>query len=77
MPKNLKTRKGLIAIDRELCKGCGYCVVTCPLGLIVIEDKFNNKGFFPASVPEPETCTGCAMCAAMCPEIAIEVQGEG
>lgn len=65
--------KGKIRIDRELCKGCKYCVLSCPHGLIAIEEKFNVKGFFPASFKAEERCTGCAMCAEMCPEIAIEV----
>ena len=65
--------KGMIVIDKELCKGCSYCVDACPLGVIAIEEKFNRKGIFPASPVRPEKCTGCCMCAQMCPEIAIEV----
>lgn len=65
--------KGMIVIDKELCKGCTYCVDTCLRGVIVIEDRFNKKGYFPASPEHLEKCTGCAMCAQMCPEIAIEV----
>ncbi len=68
--------KGMIVIDRELCKGCAFCVEACPLGVIMIEDVFNEKGFFPAHPGDPEKCTGCAMCAQMCPEIAIEVYRE-
>jgi 2-oxoglutarate ferredoxin oxidoreductase subunit delta len=68
--------KGMIIIDKELCKGCAYCVDTCPLGVIVIENRFNKKGFFPASAEHIEKCTGCSMCAQMCPEIAIEVLQE-
>jgi 2-oxoglutarate ferredoxin oxidoreductase subunit delta len=68
--------KGMIIIDKELCKGCAYCVDTCPLGVIVIENNFNKKGFFPASAEHMEKCTGCSMCAQMCPEIAIEVLQE-
>jgi 2-oxoglutarate ferredoxin oxidoreductase subunit delta len=68
--------KGMIVIDRELCKGCAFCVDACPLGVIMIEDTFNEKGFFPAHPGDPEKCTGCAMCAQMCPEIAIEVYRE-
>jgi 2-oxoglutarate ferredoxin oxidoreductase subunit delta len=68
--------KGMIVIDKELCKGCSYCIDACPLGLIVIEEKFNMKGFFPASAEHKDKCTGCAICARMCPEIAIEVYAE-
>lgn len=68
--------KGMIVIDRELCKGCAFCVEACSLRVIMIEDTFNEKGFFPAYPGDPEKCTGCAMCAQMCPEIAIEVYRE-
>lgn len=64
---------GMIVIDKELCKGCKYCVEVCPFEVIVIEDNFNQKGFFPASPLHIERCIGCGMCAVMCPEIAIEV----
>ena len=68
--------KGMIVIDKELCKGCAYCVDACPLGVITVEEKFNKKGFFPATPAYPEKCTGCALCAQMCPEVAIEVYRE-
>lgn len=68
--------KGMIVIDRELCKGCAYCVDACPLGVIIIGDTFNEKGFFHAYPGDQEKCTGCAMCAQMCPEVAIEVYRE-
>lgn len=65
--------EGIIVIDREMCKGCAYCVDACLTGVIGIEETFNGKGFFPAWPEHPDKCTGCAMCAQMCPEIAIEV----
>jgi 2-oxoglutarate ferredoxin oxidoreductase subunit delta len=65
--------KGMIVINRDLCKGCSYCVDACPTGVIAIEEEFNKKGFFPASPRHPEKCTGCSICAQMCPEIAIAV----
>ncbi len=68
--------KGMIIIDKELCKGCTFCVDACPLGIIVLEDTFNRKGFFTAHPKYSDKCTGCAMCAQMCPEIAIEVYKE-
>lgn len=68
--------KGKIIIDRELCKGCKYCMIACPLGIILIDENFNKKGFLPAVCVEPDKCTGCSICARMCPEIAIEVYRE-
>lgn len=65
--------KGKIKIHSDLCKGCMYCIDTCPAGIISIGKRFNKSGYFPASVDHMEKCTGCAMCAHVCPEIAIEV----
>jgi 2-oxoglutarate ferredoxin oxidoreductase subunit delta len=65
--------KGRIEIDRELCKGCKYCVLSCPEKVIVIDTEFNRMGYFPARAIHLERCTGCTLCAQVCPEIAIEV----
>ncbi len=77
MVRNTKKKiKGKVVIDTELCKGCKYCAISCPKGLISIDKKFNSKGYFPALFAHPEKCTGCAICAYMCPEIAIEAWKE-
>jgi 2-oxoglutarate ferredoxin oxidoreductase subunit delta len=68
--------KGKIEIDRELCKGCKYCVLSCPKGVIVMDSEFNKSGYFPAKVKDIERCNGCALCAQMCPEIAVSVWRE-
>jgi 2-oxoglutarate ferredoxin oxidoreductase subunit delta len=68
--------RGKIRIYSEVCKGCGYCVEACPMGVISMRTRFNKKGFFPAVAEHMEKCTGCAMCAHMCPEIAIRVYRE-
>jgi 2-oxoglutarate ferredoxin oxidoreductase subunit delta len=65
--------RGKIVIDREMCKGCKYCVMSCPKGVIVIEKQFNKMGYFPAYPENMDRCTGCSFCAQMCPEIAITV----
>lgn len=64
---------GKIIIDTERCKGCGLCVASCPKDCIVISEKSNKNGYFPAETNN-SSCTGCAMCAVICPEAIIEVQ---
>lgn len=68
--------KGRIEISQELCKGCRFCVISCPKGVIIMGDEFNSNGYFPAKTAHPEKCTGCTLCALMCPEMAIEVWKE-
>jgi 2-oxoglutarate ferredoxin oxidoreductase subunit delta len=68
-----ETVKIKIVIDRELCKGCTYCVMNCPKGLIVMDEKFNSMGYYPAVMTNEEKCTGCSLCAISCPDIAIEI----
>lgn len=67
-------RMSRIVIEKELCKGCEYCVTYCPKQLIHIGTAFNSMGFKYA-VPEDKEgqCTACRICALMCPDAAIEV----
>lgn len=67
---------GKIVIDREVCKGCGYCISACPKGCISQDDKYNDSGYYPAIFSNTGQCTGCAICAYSCPDIAIEVWRE-
>ena len=46
--------------------------MVCPKGSIIISDKSNKNGYFPAKCDNKD-CTGCGACAIMCPEAIIEV----
>ena len=55
-------------IDQELCTGCGWCVLSCPMDVIRM-DKETNK----AVVMYVEDCMYCGFCID-CPEDAITIQ---
>ncbi len=41
-----------ITIDADRCKGCYFCIKFCPKQLIVVSDKHNRVGYFPAQFSE-------------------------
>ena len=64
---------GQVSIDKERCKGCGYCVEFCPRGVLKMSNELNAKGY-PLPVVDNETgCLACGYCEAICPEFAIKV----
>jgi 2-oxoglutarate ferredoxin oxidoreductase subunit delta len=69
-PRKRKFR-GIVQIDRELCKGCGYCVELCPADALALSSEFNAKGYHPPVVSDAEACVGGGLCAAVCPDFAI------
>ncbi len=65
--------RGAVVIDRERCKGCEICVVTCPTGTLAMTKEVNSKGYHYSYAIAPETCIGCANCAVVCPDGVITV----
>jgi 2-oxoglutarate ferredoxin oxidoreductase subunit delta len=69
--KNPRAPKGLVVINTELCKGCGFCIEFCPAGVLEFSVEFNSKGYHPPYAAKPEACSGCDMCGIYCPDFAI------
>ena len=63
--------RGLVSVNSELCKGCGFCIEFCPSGVLEFSDEFNSKGYHPPRAAKPEACTGCDLCGIYCPDFAI------
>ena len=64
-----------VEIERDQCKGCRLCVVTCPNHCLVIGSDINTLGYQYARF-ESDACTACARCFYVCPEPgAIKVVG--
>ena len=57
-PKKKKKRKfrGEVYIEKERCKGCGFCVEFCPTETLALSEDFNEKGYHPPKVVDIDRC---------------------
>ena len=67
------TKAVRIAVNRDRCKGCRYCVEFCPTGALVMSQEMNTKGYLLPMQTEDRKCLGCGLCEAICPDFAIGV----
>ncbi len=70
---DLKPVRGEIHIEKERCKGCGFCVEYCPRDVLELSDEFNEKGYHPPYIKNGDNCCYCQLCETICPEFAIFV----
>jgi 2-oxoglutarate ferredoxin oxidoreductase subunit delta len=67
------TKQGQIHIDKERCKGCGFCVEFCPREVLQMSSELSPKGYNFAVVDDESKCLACGFCELICPEFAIKV----
>ena len=65
------TTPGQIYINKERCKGCGYCVEFCPKDVLKMSTEFSPKGYILAAVDDEAKCIACGYCEVLCPEFAV------
>lgn len=58
--------KYTVAVDQDLCIGCGICVEKCFNQVL----ELNDQGY---AERVEEECVGCGVCAYLCPENAISL----
>ena len=74
----IKTVKpGQVSIDRNKCKGCGFCTEFCPRNVLAMSEDLNEKGYNSAIVTDEIKCLSCGLCEVICPEFAVHVKGGG
>jgi 2-oxoglutarate ferredoxin oxidoreductase subunit delta len=64
---------GYISIDRERCKGCGFCVEYCPREALKMGSELSSKGYQLAVVETASLCLACGFCELICPEFAVRL----
>lgn len=62
-----------IIVNKNRCKACKLCMVTCPKKIIKLSDDLNDLGERYAVQTDESLCTGCKFCGMICPDAAIEV----
>jgi nitroreductase/NAD-dependent dihydropyrimidine dehydrogenase PreA subunit len=63
--KETAMEENRIEIDRDICNGCGLCVIVCPTGTMSLrEDKATASG---------GESIFCGHCEAVCPQEAIRI----
>jgi indolepyruvate ferredoxin oxidoreductase alpha subunit len=63
-------RRQVVAVDHEVCNGCGFCFrVGCPA--ILKSEAVHSRTKRPKAEIDPLLCTGCTVCLQVCPRSAI------
>ena len=65
--------KGAVVVNTERCKGCNLCVAACPLLVLSLTSKVNQKGYNYVQQVVENTCNGCSSCAIVCPDGCLTV----
>ncbi|MFX1293923.1 MAG: ferredoxin family protein [Promethearchaeota archaeon] len=68
-----------VRIIKQFCKGCGYCIDTCPNKLFKLKidpTYLNSKGYYVPIITNSEKCSKCRMCELICPDFAIEIDDQ-
>jgi 2-oxoglutarate ferredoxin oxidoreductase subunit delta len=62
-----------VKIDKDKCKGCGLCIVYCPLKSLQFSSSLNKRGVKFAEFKKDAKCSGCKFCSLICPDNCLEV----
>jgi len=63
-----------ITVDKEMCKGCNLCIVSCPKAVLAVSQERGKAGFLVPEATNPKACTKCKNCEVICPDFAIVVE---
>jgi len=64
--------KTLVVMDIERCKGCSFCVISCPKSALTLTQKLNKRGY-QVVAHAPALCISCGTCYIVCPDNVFEL----
>ena len=59
-----------IKVNRDICSGCGVCVLLCSYDAIKLEESGDGA----VAVIDDRRCKRCGVCVAACPSTAINIE---
>ncbi len=67
----VRTEFGSVFLQSDICNGCGYCVVTCPFG-VVDKDPEDGRAFKCTFCYDRQKADLLPACAKVCPTESIQ-----
>jgi len=67
----VRTEFGTVFLQPDVCNGCGYCVVTCPFG-VVDKDREDGRAFKCTFCYDRQKADLKPACAKVCPTESIQ-----
>ena len=61
-----------LIVHEQRCKGCGFCIITCPKKAISLSEDFNESSYQYAVV-DRALCVKCGSCYTVCPDGVFEI----
>ena len=61
-----------VILDSERCKGCLFCILSCPKKALYLSENINKKGYKTAQIHK-KICIKCGICYLVCPDNVIEI----
>lgn len=62
-----------LQLHTKSCKGCGYCVHSCPKKALSLTGQMNAKGYITVEV-DRSRCILCGICYTVCPDYVYEIK---
>lgn len=73
------TKKYVLSVDRDLCKGCELCALVCPREAITLvpQEDIDGQAVAPKIDVNENICDFHGICAVVCPFAAIKIAVNG